>query len=76
MTPLKMLLEQAKASEPFDMPASKLKWICEQLLEAEKQIIIEAYFAGYREGSHTNNLELNGMLTSDDTNAEQYYSTL
>jgi hypothetical protein len=76
MTPIKMLLEQAKASDPFDMPASKVEWLCKQLLEAEKEMIIAAYFAGYREGSHTDNIDIEGRLSPQDTNAEEFYLTL
>lgn len=46
------------------------------LLETEREQILNSYFEGFREGRGIDNIDVNGKIFYEDTNAEQYYSTL
>lgn len=75
-TPLQKLLYTINSIEPFDIPSKRVIWIIEQLLEEEKQILTDAYFAGFKEGRGIDKIDVTGMIFPEDTNAERYYSTL
>lgn len=55
---------------------SSIKQKAIELLEKEKEQIIDAYFQGFREGRGIDNIEVDGKIFYEDTNAERYYSTL
>lgn len=55
---------------------SSIKEKAIELLEKEKEQIIDAYFQGFREGRGIDKIEVDGKIFYEDTNAERYYSTL
>lgn len=75
-TPLQKLLNTLSPIEPFDISSKRVIWLIEQLIEEEKQTVIEAYFSGFKEGRGIDNIDVSGMIFPEDTNAERYYFTL
>jgi len=75
-TPLQKLLATVKAVDPFDIPHKRIVWLIEQSIEEEKETLLNTYFQGFREGRGIDNIEVDGKIFYEDTNAERYYSTL